>query len=167
MTPIKDDLAILAAQLSANARVDLFDKNYLHRIKWIFPSLLMTALISLSALFTFGMLSQAQLIVSSFIAIGVLLLVQFVVRRARVAALKGDTIILKGINSKSTVTSIKSVRCASTRQIFGVQVTRLEYTLDHQKQSSFVFGGPAGMKTTLDQLIQHAKKCRKKIKGKS
>lgn len=162
MTPIKDDFAILTAKIRANARVDLYDKNYLSRIKWTFPLLLLFALISLSVLFFIGFISQTQLMIFSLLSIGVLCLVQMIAKRARVAALKGDTIILRGINSKSTVTSINSVNEAISVRVFGVQITRLTYTLDHQKRSSLVFGAPLGMNTSMDKLIRHAKKCKKK-----
>lgn len=166
MTPIKDDLAILTAKIRANTRVDLYDKNYLHHIKLTFPLLLLTALISLSLLFFIGSISQTQLMILSLVSIAILLVFQVIAKRARIAALKGDTIILRGINSKSTVTSINSIKAASSFRLFGVQVTRLTYILDHQKRSSLIFGAPSGMNTSMDQLIRHAKKC-KKIKGKS
>lgn len=163
MTPIKDDFAILTAKIRANTRIDLYDKNYLYRIKWTFPLLLLFALISLSVLFFVGFISQTQLMIFSLLSMGILFLVQIVAKRARVAALKGDTIILRGINSKSTVTSIYSVNEASSVRLFGVQITRLTYTLDHQKRSSLVFGAPSGMNnTSMDELIRHAKKCKKK-----
>lgn len=166
MKNIKDELTLLTAKLSENTRVDLYDKNYLFRIKWTFPMLLLTSLISLSVLFSTGVMNQTQLIISSIVAMILLVIVQILARRARVAALKGDSIILKGIDSKSTVTSINSIRRANSYQILGIPVTHLNYTLDHQKKSSLVFGSPSGMKSPLDQLIRHAKKC-KKIKSKS
>ena len=161
MNTTKDELTLLSNKLSANVRLDLYDKNYLFRIKWTFPTLLLISLITLSILFSTGAMNQTQLIVSSLIVMILLLAVQIFARRARVAALKGDTLILKGIDSKSTVTSLKSVRKASSYQVFGIPVTHLNYTLDHQKKTSIVFGTPSGMKSSLDQLIRHAKKCKK------
>lgn len=161
MTTIKDDLAVFTAKLSANKRIDLYDKNYLLRIKWTFPLLLLITLITLSVLFSTGAMNQSQLIISSILAIAVLSIVQIICRRARVAAIKGDTIILKGIDSKSTVTSIRSVKKANTFQIFGLQITRLKYILDQQKKSSLVFGAPSGINASLDRLIHHAKTCKK------
>lgn len=161
MKTIKDELTLLSNKMSSNARVDLYDKNYLFRIKWAFPILLLVSLITLSVLFSTGMMNQTQLIISSLIVMILLFIVQILARRARVAALKGDSIILKGINSKSTVTSLKSIRKASSYQILGIPVTHLNYTLDHQNKTSIVFGSPSGMKSSLDQLIQHAKKCKK------
>lgn len=162
MTPINNDLAVLAAKIRENTRIDLYEKNYLYRIKWTFPLVLLSALISLSVLFSIGIMNQGQLIISSLFAIAILLSIQLIARRARIAALKGDTIILKGIDAKSTVTSIKSVNKASSFQFFGIQITRLKYTLDQQKRSSLIFGAPSGMNTSMDQLIRHAKKCKKK-----
>ena len=166
MKTIKDEIAVFTAELSANKRVDLYDKNYLFRIKWTFPVLLLTTLIALSVLFSTGIMNQSQLIVSSILATVMLFVVQLVARRARIATIKGDSIILKGIDSKSTVTSIKSVKKADSYYVFGVQITCVKYILDEQKKSSLVFGAPSGINTSLDQLIRHAKTC-KKIKGKS
>lgn len=161
MKNVKDELAILTAHISANTRVDLYDKNYLYRIKWTFPLLLLISLITLSVLFSTGLMNQTQLIISSLVVMVILIVVQVLARRSRVAALKGDTLILKGIDSKSTITSLKSIRRANSYQIFGIPVTHLNYTLDHQKKSLIVFGTPLGMKSSLDQLIRHAKKCKK------
>lgn len=162
MASFKDDFSLLSAKLRANSRFDLYDKNYLSQTKWIFPLLLCLAFISLSVLFSMDLLSQFQLIVSSVCVMVILILVQLVVRKAKIAALKGDTLILKGVQSESTVTSIRSVQKASSFHLFGVQVTHLYYTLDHQKRSSLLFGAPLGMKTSLDKLIRHAKKQEKK-----
>ena len=163
MKKIDNDLNNLFDQLDANKRVELYEKDYLRRIKWTFPTLLLTSLISLSILYYTGVLNQMQLIISSAIVLVILSVVQLLARRTRVAALKGDSLILKGIDSKSTVTSIKSIRKAHTYQIFGVSVTRLNYTIDKRSQSSLVFGGPSGVNSPLDQLLRQAKK----IKGKS
>lgn len=162
MTPIKDDFAILTAKLRANTRVDLYDKNYLHRVKWIFPVVLLTALTSLSILFFMGSISQKQLVIFSLFSIGLLFLIQMVSKRARIAVLKGDSIILRDIDSRSTVTSINSVNNVSSFRFFGIQITRLSYTIDHQKKSSLLFGTPSGMNTSIDLLIRHAKKHKKK-----
>lgn len=162
MTPLQDDFAVLSARLRSNTCVDLYDKNYLSRIKWIFPLVLLIAFISLSVLFTFGLMAQYPLIISILLSIVVLVIVQLITRKARVAAIKGDTLILRGIRIKSTITSLSSVQKASSFYFFGVQVTRLYYTLDHQKKSSLVFGAPSGMKTSLDLLIRHAKRREKK-----
>ena len=162
MTPIQDDFAVLSARLRSNTCIDLYDKNYLFRIKWIFPLVLLIAFISLSVLFVFELMHQSQLIFSSLLAMVVLVIVQVMTRKARVAAIKGDTLILRGIRVKSTITSLQSVKKASSFHFLGVHVTRLYYTLDNQKKSSFIFGGPSGMKTSLDLLIQHAKKREKK-----
>jgi len=159
---LKDDLAVLTAKISANVRVDLYEKNYLCRVKWTFPLLLLISLISLSFLFSIGAMNQSQLVISSLLAIVILTIVRLTVRRARIAALKGDTLILKGINAKSTVTSIRSIRKASSYHFFGIQVTRLNYTLDKQNRSSLVFGTPSGMSTSLDHLLNHAKQYKKK-----
>lgn len=161
MTPIKDDLAILTAKLSANARVNLYGKNYLPHLKWTFPLLLLITLISLSFFFFFGVLNQSQLIICSLVSLMPLLFIHLIIRRSRIAVIKGDAIILKGVGEKSTVTLISSVKTAGSYHIFGVHVTRLKYTLDQQKKSSLVFGIPSGMETSLGQLIQHAKKCEK------
>ena len=161
MKTMNDELALLSDKLNDNARVDLYDKNYLFRIKWTFPMLLLSSLITLSVLFSTGVMNQIQLIISSVVVMIVLLIVQVLSRRARVAALKGDSIILKGIDSKSTVTSLRSVRRANSYQIFGIPITHLNYTLEQQKKTSIVFGAPSGMKSSLDQLIRHAKKCKK------
>lgn len=162
MTPIKDDFAILTAKLRANSRVDLYDKNYLHRVKWIFPVVLLTALTSLSILFFMGSISQKQLVIFSLFSIGLLFLIKIIAKRAHIAVLKGDSIILRDIDSRSTVTSINSVNHASSFRFFGIQITRLIYTIDHQKKSSLLFGTPSDMNTSIDLLIGHAKKHRKK-----
>lgn len=161
MTPIKDDLAVLTAKLSANARVNLYDKNYLPQLKWTCPLLVLITIISLSFLSFSGALNQSQLIIYGLISLMSLLFIHLIIGRSRIAAIKGDAIILKGIDKKSTVTLIRSVKTAGSYHLFGVHVTRLKYTLDHQKKSSLVFGIPSGMKTSLGQLIQHAKKCEK------
>lgn len=158
MNPPNDDFVVLMSQLRANSRVDLYDKNYLIRLKWIFPFFLLMAFISLSILFYFGLVNQTQLIISSLFVIAVLVFVQLIARRSRIAVLKGDTLILKGINVKSTVTLIRSVKKVSSFHFFGVQVTRLNYILDNQKKSSLILGAPSGMKTSLAQLIKHVKK---------
>ena len=67
MKTIKDELSLLATKLDANTRVELYDKNYVFRIKWTFPILLPTSLIALSLLFSTGVMSQSQLIVSSLV----------------------------------------------------------------------------------------------------
>lgn len=167
MKTIKDELTLLTVKLRSNARVNLYDKNYLSRIKWTFPALLLITSVSLVTLFSLDLISQSQLIISSIVSCLFLLFVQWVVRRARIAVLKGDTIILKGVDAKSTVTSILSVRKVHTFHILGFQVTRLTYRLDHREKSSLVLGGPSDMCISLDKLIQHAKNYRKKIKGKS
>lgn len=163
---MNDELTLLSEKINSNSRVDLYDKNYLFRIKWTFPILLLLSLITLSVLFSTDVMNQTQLIISSFVIMIMLFAVQIFLRRAHVAALKGDTIILKGIDSKSTVTSIRSIRKANTFQILGTSVTHLDYILDQQKKTSYVFGSPSGMKFHVDQVIAHAKRF-KKIKGKS
>jgi hypothetical protein len=163
---MNDELTLLSAKILANSRVDLYDKNYLFRIKWTLPMLLTVSFILLSVLFYTEIITQTQLLISGLVVIVVFLILQILSRRARVAALKGDTLILKGIDSKSTVTSIGSVRRASSFQIFGIPITHLDYILDHQRKTSFVFGAPSGFKYPVDKVIAHAKKC-KKIKGKS
>lgn len=167
MKTIKDELTLLTVKMRSNTRVNLYGKNYLSRIKWTFPALLLIASVSLSTLFSLDLINQSQLIISSVVSCLLLLFVQWVVRRARIAVLKGDTIILKGVDAKSTVTSILSVRKAHTFHILGFQVTRLTYRLDHRERSSLVLGGPSDMCISLDKLIKHAKNYRKKIKGKS
>jgi hypothetical protein len=123
--------------------------------------LLTVSLIILSVLFYTEIINQIQLIISGVVVMVIFFILQILSRRARVAALKGDTLILKGIDSKSTVTSIRSVRKASSFQIFGVPITHLDYILDHQRKTSFVLGTPSGFKYPLDKVIAHAKKCKK------
>ena len=158
---MNDELTMLSAKIKANSRVDLYDKNYLFRIKWMLPTLFSASLAVLSVLFYVEVITQTLLITYGVIVMVVFFILQTLSRRARVAALKGDTLILKGMNSKSTVTSIKSVRRASSFQILGVPITHLDYTLDQQRKTSFLFGTPAGFDYPLDKVIAHAKKCKK------
>ncbi len=144
-----------------NERVNLYNKNYLFHAKCTTPLLLTAVVISLSTMYYFSTINESQFMISAIISIIVLMVVQLIIRHTRIAALKGDTIILKGINAKSTVTSIKSIKRAKSFCFLGIHVTRVCYILDHQKKISLVFGSPPELNTPLDELIYHAKKCKK------
>lgn len=157
-----DEIAQFTAQINANKRVDLYDKNYLIGIKWVFPLLLLGTLISFTLLFSMGLMTQSELILYSVIALIGLFLVQLILRHVRIATLKGDTLILKCIHSKSTVMSLRSVRKARSYRFIGLNLTLVRYSLDKKPGRIIVFGAPSGMSTSLDNLLISAKNYKKK-----
>lgn len=158
MSAVKKELSQFTTRLRSNGRVNLYNKDYFYRLKWVLPVLLIILSITLASLFYFDFISRSVLFISSAAGLVVLVAYHFILKRARIAALKGDTIILKGVDDHSTVTSIKSVRRASSFQILGIQITRLSYIVDKKQCSSLVFGSPEGAHIETATLIQHAKK---------
>ena len=162
MIPTDDEIAVFTAKVANNARVNLYAKDHLNRIKRLFPFLFLTVLITLFTCFYVDFISQLQLIwFSSALFLGILT-VYLVGKRSCIASLKGETLIFKGIDSKSTITTLASVRKAHTFHLLGIRITRLKYSLDGQLRSLLVFGNPAGMNTSIDELILHAKRSKKK-----
>lgn len=166
MTPANDEMSVFTAKLANNVRVNLYDKDYLSRAKRTFPFLFLASLVLLTSFFFIDLISQMQLIVFSLIAFVGLLTMYIIGKRSCIASLMGETLIFKGIDSKSTVTTLSSVRKVYTFQVFGIRITRLNYSLDGKTRSLLIFGNPTGMKASIDELIAYAKK-NKKIKGKS
>ncbi|PIE86998.1 MAG: hypothetical protein CSA03_01950 [Bacteroidetes bacterium] len=158
---VTQELTLLNSKLHSNGRVNLYRKDYFDRMKWVSPVALITASLTLTSLFYFDLIGKMTLVISSIVCLLLFLSYQLILKRARIAALKGDTIILKGLDDHSTVTSIKSVKQARSFQILGIQVTRLSYIVDKKQRSSLVFGSPAGLQTATATLIQHAKKWEK------
>jgi hypothetical protein len=162
MTPTNDEIAVFTAKIASNARVNLYDKDYLSRIKRLFPFLFLGVQILLAFCFFIDLISQTQLMWSSLLVFLGIITVYLVGKRSCIASLKGETLIFKGIDSKSTITTLGSVRTAHTVQLLGIHITRLKYSLDGQLRSLLVFGNPAGMTACIDELIIHAKQSKKK-----
>lgn len=161
MSTVKNELTLLNTKLRSNGRVNLYNKDYFCRMKWILPAFLICTSITLASLFYFELIGRTALISLSGLCILILLSYHLILKRARIAALKGDTIILKGMDEHSTVASIKSVKRASSFQVLGVHVTRLNYVVDKKQRTSLLFGSPAGVHIATATLIQHAKKWEK------
>lgn len=158
MSAVKTELSQLTSRLRSNGRVNLYNKDYFYRMKRVFPALLIIFSITLASLFYFDLIGRTSLFILSTAGLILLVTYHFILKRARIAALKGDTIILKGVDEHSTITSIKSVKKASSFQILGIQITRLSYIVDKKQCSSLVFGSPEGAHVGTATLIQHAKK---------
>ena len=162
MTPTNDEIAVFTAKLANNGRVNLYAKDHLNRIKRLFPFLFLSSLVILFISFYTDLISQQQLIWLSLILFAGIFTVYMVGKRSCIASLKGETLIFKGIDSKSTITTLGSVRTAHTFHLLGIRITRLKYSLDGRLRSLLVFGNPAGMNASIDELISHAKQSKKK-----
>ena len=158
MSAVNTELSHITSRLRSNGRVNLYNKDYFRRMKWVLPVLLIIVPLTLATLFYFDIMGRAVLLISSAVCFLILATYQFILKRARIAALKGDTIILKGMDEHSTVASIKSIRRARSIQFLGIQVTRLIYIVDKKQRSSLIFGSPEGAHIGTATLIQHAKK---------
>ncbi len=162
MIPPNDELAIFTAKIASNARVNLYDKDYLSRIKRLFPFMFLGIQVSLAICFYVDLISQMQLIWTSFFVLLGVLTTYLICKRSCIASLKGETLIFKGIDSKSTITTLGSVRTAHTFHLLGIRITRLKYSLDGKPRNLLVFGNPSGMTASIDELISHAKQSKKK-----
>lgn len=152
-------------KLMANERITLFDKNYFRRIKLTLLGLLILSLGLFSTLYYFSILSITVWLVCGGASVALLLAFYILSRRTRSASLKGDTLILNCMKSKSIVTSIRSVRRARTYRILTLHCTILNYSLDGRLYTSILFGNPPGVTISLDHVILHAVRWNKKQKA--
>jgi hypothetical protein len=164
-TPKHSEMEAFTEKLIANERITLFDKNYFRRLKLSLIGLLIVSSALISTLFFLDILSVTLLLLCGGSTFGLFLLLFILLRRTRSASIKGDTLILNGLRTKPTVTSIRSVRKARTYRILWLHCTILHYSLDGRLYTSLLFGNPPGASITLDTVILHAVRWNKKQKA--
>lgn len=81
------------------------------------------------------------------------------------ACIKGESLILTDFSSKSTVTSVNSVKDVKSYRILGFQFTRLKYVLDGKSHLICVTGSRMGSTIPVDYFILQAKMWSKKKKA--
>lgn len=154
-----------AESIRSNKRVVLAPGRSLARLKAVLIIILSLTMIGG---FSFALLQKGPLYVSLLSAVVALIaaaMIYHLGKRVRSASLKGDTLILKGINNKSCVTSIRSVRNVRTYNLFGVPCTTLRYNLDGKTHTSILFGNPPGASISVEHYLRNAMQGSKKQKA--
>lgn len=73
--------------------------------------------------------------------------------------------ILKSLNKKSKVTSLRSVKSVHTKSVLGMDWTRLDYTLDGRAESAVFLGHSNNIPFSPEETIKEAVYWSKKRKA--
>lgn len=160
--PIPSGSSSFTKKVTSNKRIALSPAKVLRRLKVLF-------VLSLAAIFFAGIMllfSRALSMTAAIIfigTVGILVTALFTIgKKAKSASIKGDTLILKGLDNKNCVTTLHSVRTVKTYEVIGFQITTLRYSLDGRSHLSILLGNPPGVSITVETCLRKAIQLSKK-----
>jgi len=140
----------LLRKLDAKEQIRLSSFKRIHRFQVILGAII----VFVSGILGYYALQARNFMATTSWAVFVILICTvwyLVSRRLHTASIQGSMLILNNLSKRSSITPVSNVRDVKSRWIFGVQFTKLVYSLDGQSHSSIIVGnGPNSMQTVAD-----------------
>jgi len=111
-------------------------------------------------------LSAPVLTVCLAIIITCVIVVTYIIKNEKSAVVKGSILIINSLNSHSIIISLRSIRKVKTKSVLGMYMTKINYSLDGNKNIIRFIGRSHTLPVKPDVLLNNAIK-RVKKKGKS
>lgn len=164
-TITSSEVKMFTKKLSSAQRFRLCPHNYARRFQVL--SLIFIAIVLTFIFVQYVGMNPSIQVAAYFLVLCVSVMVSWIVfyKRLRTASIKGDTLILKSLTHKSSITSVRSIQSVHSYRILGFHVTSLCYVLDGKRKKAILLGNSTGTTLPLDFFINEAVLWNKKKKA--
>lgn len=143
-------------RLKDRKRVDLTPKNYIKKVKTSFAVILLLAGISIGITFLITGLTYPFIGITIGIVLMSFFLIRYLSGKVKETAVKGDTIILKSVDERAIVTSIRSVGHIRSSRFLGIEITSFRFNLDGRIRSALIINRCSFLPSSASDFLKKA-----------